>query len=307
MKNAVFGGRESQDLAGVAVAAGVPVFQSRSRSERVRIAAGKGQGERNVENKVVLVTGAAKRVGRVVATWFGSRGYDVAVHYGTSADDAASLVANLREAGQRAIALQADLADAAAIDRLVEAVYREYGRLDLLVNCASGFAQDHFPDFDIETFDRSWAINGRAPILLARAFCREARARAQRGAVINVVDQKVHGNFHRDHFTYTVGKAMLGNMTKMLAISAAPVLRVNAVYPGLMLPSDVQTEQDFEYASRRATPLGRVAFAEDLAAAIELLSGLAYNGVDFIVDAGQNLRRVETDVLYMYRDSGSHE
>ncbi len=69
-----------------------------------------------------------------------------------------------------------------------------------------------------------------------------------------------------------------------------------------MLPSDVQTEADFTYASQRATPLARVASAEDLAAAIGLLAGPAYNGVDFVVDAGQNLRRVNTDVLYIYRD-----
>ncbi|HTJ93773.1 MAG TPA: SDR family NAD(P)-dependent oxidoreductase [Pararobbsia sp.] len=255
-----------------------------------------------MENKVVLVTGAARRVGRTIATWFAAREHDVVVHYGRSQDDALTLVAEIHALGQRAIAVHADLADAAALDALIDAAYAEFGRLDVLVNCASAFEQDHFPDFDVATFDASWAINGRAPILLARAYCRNARERMQTGVVINVVDQKVRDNFHADHFTYTVGKAMLGNMTQMLAISAAPTLRVNAVCPGLMLPSDVQTEQDFRYASRRATPLARVASAEDLAAAIGLLAGPAYNGVDFVVDAGQNLRRVNTDVLYMYRD-----
>lgn len=255
-----------------------------------------------MQSKVVLVTGAARRVGRTIALWFAAREHDVVVHYGSSADDAQTLAAEIGSIGQRAIAVQADLADAQAIDALIDAAYAEFGRLDLLVNCASGFTQDHFPDFDVAAFDASWAINGRAPVLLARAYCRQARANGQMGAVVNVIDQKVRHNFHRDHFTYTVGKAMLGNMTQMLAISAAPVLRVNAVYPGLMLPSDVQTEEDFRYASRRATPLARVASAEDLAAAIGLLAGAAYNGVDFVVDAGQNLRRVNTDVLYMYRD-----
>ena len=256
----------------------------------------------SVESKVVLVTGAARRVGRTIAKWFAAREHDVVVHYGSSAADAQALVEEIRALGQRAIAVQADLTDAGAIDALIDETYAEFGRLDLLVNCASGFAQDRFPDFDVATFDASWAINGRAPILLARAYCRSARTRMQTGVVINVVDQKVRNNFHADHFTYTVGKATLGNMTQMLSISAAPTLRVNAVYPGLMLPSDVQTEQDFRYASRRATPLARVASAEDLAAAIGLLAGPAYNGVDFVVDAGQNLRPVNTDVLYMYRD-----
>ena len=255
-----------------------------------------------MESKVVLITGAARRVGRAIALWFAAREHDVVVHYGRSGTDALSLVDEIRALDQRAIAVQADLTDAAAIEALADETYAEFGRLDVLVNCASGFEQDHFPDFDVATFDASWAINGRAPILLARAYCQRARTRLQTGVVINVVDQKVRDNFHRDHFTYTVGKAMLGNMTQMLAISAAPTLRVNAVYPGLMLPSDVQTDQDFQYASRRATPLARVASADDLAAAIGLLSGPAYNGVDFVVDAGQNLRRVSSDVLYLYRD-----
>nr|WP_240647937.1 SDR family NAD(P)-dependent oxidoreductase [Pararobbsia silviterrae] len=255
-----------------------------------------------MESKVALVTGAARRVGRSIATWFASHEHDVVVHYGTSAAAAHALVDEIRALGRRAIAVQADLADAGAIDALLDATYAEFGRLDVLVNCASDFAQDRFPDFDIATLDANWAVNGRAPILLARAYCRHARERRQTGAVVNVIDQKVRDNFHADHFTYTVGKAMLGNMTQMLAISAAPTLRVNAVYPGLMLPSDVQTERDFRYASARATPLARVASADDLAAAIGLLAGPAYNGVDFVVDAGQNLRRVNTDVLYMYRD-----
>ena len=110
---------------------------------------------------------------------------------------------------------------------------------------------------------------------------------------MNVVDQKIKENFHRDHFSYTVAKAALGNLTQMLALSSAPVLRVNAVFPGLMLPSDDQTQADFEHASRASTPLARIAGPDDVASAILMLTGNAYNGVDFVVDAGQNLIRVD--------------
>lgn len=118
---------------------------------------------------------------------------------------------------------------------------------------------------------------------------------------MNVVDQKIKENFHRDHFSYTVAKAALGNLTQMLALSSAPVLRVNAVFPGLMLPSDDQTQADFEHASRASTPLARIAGPDDVASAILMLTGNAYNGVDFVVDAGQNLIRVDQDVLYKHR------
>lgn len=255
----------------------------------------------NTSNKVILVTGAAKRTGRIIAEWFARRGHDIAVHYGSSVHEAAQTVERIAAAGQRAIALQAELGDAAQIARLIDDTFAHFGRLDLLVNCASRFEQDHLADFDLAEFDRAWAVNARAPLLLTQAFYQRAKAAGTTGAVVNVVDQKVRGNFHPDHFSYTVGKTALGNLTQMLAMSAHPVLRVNAVYPGLMLPSDDQTDEDYDYASRHATPLARVAHPDDLAEAIDLLSGAAYNGVDFVVDGGQNLRRVERDVVYLYR------
>lgn len=253
------------------------------------------------EAPVVLVTGAARRAGRAFARHFGARGYRVAVHYDRSAEAAAEAVGEIGTDGGEAIALQADLADAAACDALIAAVHARFGRLDVLVNNASVFWRDHFPGFDLAAFDSAWTVNCRAPILLARAFYERAKAAGRQGVVINVIDQKIKENFHRDHFSYTVAKAALGNLTQMLAMSAAPVLRVNAVFPGLMLPSDDQTEADFEHASRASTPLARIAGPEDVANAILLLTGSAYNGVDFVVDAGQNLIRVDQDVLYKHR------
>jgi pteridine reductase len=252
-------------------------------------------------SKVVLVTGAAKRAGKAFVEYFARKGFDVVVHYGRSATDAEAVVDVVRQTGQRAIAVHADLSSAGQITKLVDETYEAFGRLDLLVNNASVFGQDHFPDFLTDNLDVSIAVNYRAPILLTQAFYRKARAQGAAGVVINVVDQKVKGNFHRDHFSYTVGKVGIGNMTAMLAISAAPVLRVNAVFPGLMLQSDDQTQEDFEYASRNATPLGRIATPEDVAQAIALLTSPAYNGFDFVIDGGQNLSRVGQDVLYQYR------
>lgn len=252
-------------------------------------------------NKVALITGGAKRTGKALVEFFAARKYDVVVHFGTSAEEANLTVEAMRQSGRRAIAVRADLADERQVERLLDRTYEAFGQLDLLINNASVFGQDHFADFSVPDLDRSLAINFRAPILLTRAFHRRAAAHNATGVVINVVDQKVKGNFHPDHFSYTAGKAGIGNMTAMLAVSAAPVLRVNAVFPGLMLASDDQSEADFEHASRHATPLGLVATPLDLAQAIELLSGSAYNGFDMIIDGGQNLKRVSQDVLYAHR------
>ncbi len=287
---------------------------------------------------VVLVTGGAKRVGRVIALHFARAGYRVAVHYGQSARAAEALVEALISAAVEktppmsesgcarptaeplasaapaddpvssatpcAIALQADLAHPSAADALMDGCYAAFGRLDVLINSASMFPDDHLDNFTVDTFDQAWAVNGRAPLLLTQAFYRRAKAADKTGVVINVVDQKVRDNFHPDHFSYTVGKVAIGHMTAMLAKSAAPVLRVNAVYPGLMLASGDQTPQDFDYAKQHATPLHRIATPDDLAAAIFLLSGPAYNGVDWVVDGGQNLLPVARDVVFSLRAPG---
>lgn len=256
---------------------------------------------------VVLVTGAARRAGRAFAEYFAAHGYRTAVHYDRSAEAAQAAARTIAERGHDSAALQADLSDAAQITALIDQVYARFGRLDVLVNNASVFWQDHFPSFDLAAFDQAWAVNCRAPILLTRAFYERARAAGTQGVVVNVVDQKIKENFHRDHFSYTVAKAALGNLTQMLALSSSPVLRVNAVFPGLMLPSDDQTQADFEHASRASTPLARIAGPDDVASAILLLTGSAYNGVDFVVDAGQNLIRVDQDVLYKHRSpAGKH-
>lgn len=255
---------------------------------------------------VVLVTGAAKRVGRAIADRFAAQGYGVVVHFGQSQQDAHDAVAAIQAAGGQACAVQADLADAAQIDALVDAAYRRFGRLDVLVNCASVFPDDQLESFDLAGFDHAWAVNGRAPLLLTRAFYDRAKVAQTQGVVINVLDQKVQDNFHRDHFSYTVGKAAMANLTVMLAKSAAPVLRVNAVYPGLMLPSGDQTPADFDYAQQRATPLGRIARPDDLADAVLLLTRPAYNGVDWIVDGGQNLIEVSRDVVFVHRDPAAN-
>jgi pteridine reductase len=251
---------------------------------------------------VALVTGSSKRTGRVIAEKFASNGYDVVVHYHASADDANQAVAALVGKGSRAIAVRADLANHDDIVALVAAAYTSFGRLDVLVNCASVYFPDHLGDFAVEMLDLAWAVNCRAPILLTQAFYRRAKERGHSGAVVNIVDQKVRDNFHPDDFSYTVGKVGLGYMTKMLAVSALDTLRVNAVYPGLMSPSGDQTAADFAYASGKSTLLGYVAGPEDIAEAVHMLATVkSFVGADIVLDAGQNLIPVSRDVVNLHR------
>jgi pteridine reductase len=254
-----------------------------------------------ITKPVALITGAAKRVGHSIAQRFAREGYALIIHYGRSGKEAEQAVADLKRAGHDAIACGADLTDAAAMERMMEAVYREFGRLDVLINCAAVFFPDQLSDFRVANLDQAWQVNCRAPLLLTQSFHSHARSLKQEGVVINIVDQKVRGNFHPDDFSYTVSKAALGQLTSMLAVSASPVLRVNAVYPGLMAPSGDQTEADFAHARLHATPLGYIATPQDIAEACILLTLCSFNGCDFVIDAGQNLVRVDHDVIHLYR------
>ncbi|PFH11593.1 NAD(P)-dependent dehydrogenase (short-subunit alcohol dehydrogenase family) [Collimonas sp. PA-H2] len=253
------------------------------------------------QQPVALITGAAKRVGRGIAERFAAAGYAVVVHYGGSQQDALQTVQAVAAGGGVAVAHQADLQSPPQLAAMIDTVYAGFGRLDVLVNCAAIFFPDTLADFTLDDLERSWQVNCRAPLLLTQAFHRQAAQRGQQGVVINVVDQKVKANFHPEDFSYTVAKAALGNLTAMLAMSAAPVLRVNALYPGLMTPSGDQTQADFEYSSARSTPLGYIAPTVEIADAILLLTRQSFNGAEFVVDAGQNLVRVDRDVINLYR------
>lgn len=255
----------------------------------------------DVTSPVVLITGAARRVGRVVAERFAQAGYAVVVHYGSSQQEALDTVQAIEAGGGVAVAQQADLQAPEQLTAMMAAIYARFGRLDVLVNCAAIFFPDALADFVLDDLERSWQVNCRAPLLLTQAFHQHAKQRAQQGVVINVVDQKVRANFHPDDFSYTVAKAALGNLTAMLAMSAAPVLRVNALYPGLMMNSGDQSQADFDYASAHSTPLGYIAPITEIADAILLLTRPSFNGAEFVVDAGQNLVRVERDVINLYR------
>lgn len=259
----------------------------------------------SMDRPVVLITGAAKRVGQSIAERFAREGYAVVIHYGRSRREAQQLGEGLARTGAEVMVCGADLAEAAEIQTMMDDIYDRFGRLDVVVNCAAVFFPDHLADFRLEDLDHAWQINCRAPLLLTQVFYTHARRLDQQGVVINIVDQKVRGNFHPDDFSYTVSKAALAQLTPMLAVSAAPVLRVNAIYPGLMAPSGDQTEEDFSHARSHATPLGYIATPHDIAEACLLLTRTSFNACDFVVDAGQNLVRVEHDVIHLYRAPAS--
>jgi NAD(P)-dependent dehydrogenase (short-subunit alcohol dehydrogenase family) len=253
--------------------------------------------------RVVLITGAARRIGRALALGFASRGWDVAVHYGKSKTEADEVVAEIAALGRRAVALQADLAVEAEVARLVPDCTAALGRPVCIVNNASQFDEDTAQNVSYEQLLHHTAVNLGAPLVLARmlyeATPEAARSdETQRAVVVNVLDQKLY-NMNPDYLSYTLSKAALQTATVALAQALAPKLRVVGLAPGLTLQSGDQTPEGFAEA-HRVTPLGRASRPEDIvAAALYLAEAAGVTGTTLVVDGGQHLVPSPRDVMFL--------
>ncbi|HWH82391.1 MAG TPA: SDR family oxidoreductase [Burkholderiaceae bacterium] len=247
---------------------------------------------------VVLVTGAARRLGRAIALELAAHGHDLAVHYRGSEADAHATVLQARALGAHAEALQADLSDEAACRALVPAVVARLGRIDAVVNSASTFEEDAAQTFGHAAMERHWRANTAPAILLAQALHAQLDHGERRGCVVNLIDQKLW-NPNPDHFSYTLSKAALQAATVMLAQALAPRVRVCGVAPGVTLPSGPMSEAEFARA-QRMTPLGHSSTPDDIARAVRfLIESPAITGTTLLVDGGQHLSRQPRDVLYL--------
>ncbi len=247
----------------------------------------------------VLITGAARRLGRQLALHLASQGYDIAVHHRAAPDaDADSLLAELRERGAAACLLAAELGDEAAVEALVPAAVARLGRLDAVVNSASSFAPDDIGTLGYPLLQQQLLANAGAPLLLARALHRHAEAAGHAGCVVHVLDQKLW-NPNPDYLSYTLSKAALQASIAPLAMALAPRLRVVGVALGVTLPSGPMTQAEFEQA-HRMTPLQRSSTADDFVRAVAfLLQSPAITGTTLLVDGGQHLAAQPRDVYYL--------
>lgn len=239
----------------------------------------------------VLVTGGARRIGAAIVRHLVSAGHQVAVHHHDSHDEAEALAAELGVA-----LVTADLADAAETRGLVQAAAEVLGGpVEGLVNNASLFAWDALPVADYAGLDRHMHVNLGAPLLLASALATQTGL--GQGAIVNLLDQKLD-NPNPDFLTYTLSKAGLAEATRLLAMALAPRIRVNAVSPGISLPSLDQSEAEFAKASTQNL-LERQVDLGDIARTVEhLLTTRSITGQNVFVDCGQCFVRREGDVMF---------
>jgi NAD(P)-dependent dehydrogenase (short-subunit alcohol dehydrogenase family) len=242
---------------------------------------------------VVLVTGAAKRLGRAIALKLAGEGYDVAIHFRGSRVDAEALSAEIGKMGRRTVLVDGDLADEASVATIVPRAAAALGPLTALVNCASAFEDDRIETVTRTSWDKHLNTNLRAPLVLSQAFAKQLPADAQ-GAIVNIVDQAVL-NLTPQFLSYIVSKAALWTLTQTLAQALAPRIRVNAVAPGPSLKAERQTQANFD-AHVQKTLLRRPSAPEDIAGGVHyLLSASAVTGQMIAVDSGQHLGWSEAD------------
>lgn len=247
--------------------------------------------------KRALVTGAGARLGRAMALYLGERGYDVAVHYAGSQDGANDVVAQLRDMGRRAVALQADLLDEAATQALMpRAADALGGPLTCLVNNASIFEFDTITTATRTSWDRHMESNLRAPFVLTQALAETvpdpitdaAGELVAQGLVVNMIDQRVR-KLTPEFMSYTIAKMGLWALTRTAAQGLAPKVRVNAIGPGPTLQGHRQSDEHFS-RQRAAMILARGVNPDDIVAALGyFLDAKAVTGQILCVDGGQHL------------------
>lgn len=238
---------------------------------------------------VALVTGSARRIGAAIARTLHAAGFDVALHCHQSRDELGVLVGQLEQSRPGStLALQADLAEFDRLPELVAHTIGRFGRLDALVNNASGFGPTPIGSVTPSQWDALMATNARAPLFLAQAAAPHLSVSG--GAIVNLTD--IYGERPlRQHTVYCMAKAALLMATRSLALELAPRVRVNAVSPGAILWPQDAGDGAAQDAMLARTPLGRTGTPEEVAEAVRwLLQDASYcTGQVLHLDGGRML------------------
>jgi NAD(P)-dependent dehydrogenase (short-subunit alcohol dehydrogenase family) len=214
-----------------------------------------------LKGKTVLVTGAAKRIGRAIALALAERGANTAITYLGSQKEAEETVHALAAHDVDALAVRCDLRDPESIQQTMASVIEEFGQLDLLVNNAGMFASEALEGISVEQWDAMFATNTRAPFLMAKAA--HPHLRATRGRILNIGSL---GGLHpwATHAHYCTSKAALHMLSQTMAKAWAPEISVNCIAPGMIVQGEV--DEAYQHFARK-TPMQRNGTAQDVAAA----------------------------------------
>ena len=241
----------------------------------------------DVTGRVALVTGGAHRVGRAISTALADAGMRVAIHYNAAAAEAGSLVTELTGRGCDCRVYPADLSQSESPAALIASVIRDYGALDVLVNSAAVMLRTPVDTVTTDEWDAMFALNLRAPFFLAQAA--RPWLAAANGCIVNLADLAAFETWP-DYVPHGITKAAVVQMTRALARTFAPTVRVNAVAPGAVLLPDNWDESSRAHLVA-STPLHRIGAPADVVEAVLYLLRADYvTGDTLIVDGGRHVR-----------------
>jgi pteridine reductase len=241
----------------------------------------------DIKNRVAVVTGGAKRVGKAISLGLSAAGARVFVHYNSSAGPAEETLAEIEEAGGSGAIGSVDLSDPAAAPQLIAMAAEALGKVSILVNSASGFATDTIEDVTLEGWWRSHNLTLASPVFLTQALADALGAQSD-GAVVNITDVRTTSPY-LEHFSYVIAKGGVDSFTRAAARALAPRIRVNAVALGVILPPP---GEDAAYVEALAAdlPLQRVGGTDPVVgAALELIRNDFVTGEIIRVDGGGHL------------------
>lgn len=247
---------------------------------------------------IVLVTGAGRRLGREIALELAESGYQIAIHYRDSKQEAIETSRECSKLSGKSAIFDADLTNEKEVRLLLDRAIDKFGKVDAVINSASIFEYDSIHDFTYASMERHLRCNAGAAIILANALYCHLKSREARGSIINILDQKLW-NQNPDFLSYTLSKAALNTANTLLALALAPIVRTVGIAPGFTLNSKYVTKEKFNQLHKLA-PLGRSSNPKEIAGTVKFaLENAAITGTTIIVDGGQHLMRFERDFSMM--------
>ena len=240
-----------------------------------------------MNNKAALVTGSAIRLGKAIALALAEEGYDIALHYNSSAEAALKTKEEIEALGVRCEAFQLNLRKAEDMPNFIKNILTTFPKLSILINSASAYTQATITNTTTDIFDHQFDVNIKAPFFLTKAFA----AAIEKGNVINIIDNKMAFN-QNNYAAYLLAKKTLVEFTKMAAIEYAPNIRVNGLAPGVVLPAGTRSQEYIDWRIQ-GIPLKMQGSTRHITGGIiSLLQNTFITGQILTVDGGESLTNV---------------
>lgn len=234
--------------------------------------------------EAVLITGSAIRLGKAIALGFAKKGYDIALHYNSSQEQAESTEAEIKELGVTCQLFKFDLANTKELEKNIEEVFNTFPDLNILVNSASAYIQADIGNTKIEDYEKLFDVNLKAPFFLSKYFAEKCK----KGNIINIIDNKISFN-QNSYAAYLLTKKNLAELTKLSALEFAPNIRVNGVSPGVIMPASSRSEEYMNYRIN-GIPLKMKGEEDNITEAIfSLIDNKFMTGQIITVDGGESL------------------